>query len=125
MAEILYRDEVHQVIGCAIEVLNGIGHGFHEKIYEQALTVEFNLRGIPYEQQKPFGIVYKGEMIGTYVPDLVCFGLIVVDAKTIEMITDDERGKMINYLKVTGLQLGLVVNFKHRKLEWERIVLTR
>jgi GxxExxY protein len=125
MAEILFRDEVHQVIGCCIEVLNEVGHGFHEKIYERALVVEFNLRGIPCEQQKEFNIVYKATTIGVYVPDLICYQHIVLDTKTIEMITDDERGKMINYLKVTGLQLGLIVNFKHRKLEWERIVLTR
>ena len=125
MAEILFREEVHQVIGCCIEVLNEIGHGFHEKIYERALVVEFNLRGIPCEQQKEFNIVYKATTIGVYVPDLICYERIVVDTKTIEMITDDERGKMINYLKVTGLKVGLIVNFKHRKLEWERIVLTR
>lgn len=125
MAEILFREEVHQVIGCCIEVLNEIGHGFHEKIYERALVVEFNLRGIPCEQQKVFNIVYKATTIGIYVPDLICYERIVVDTKTIEMITDDERGKMINYLKVTGHKVGLIVNFKHRKLEWERIVLTR
>ncbi len=108
-----------------MEVLNEIGHGFNEKIYENALVVEFELCAIPCEQQKPFDVVFKTKVVGTYVPDLICFGQIIVDTKTIECITDDERGKMINYLKVTGLQLGLLINFKHRKLEWERIVLTR
>ena len=125
MAEILFREEVHRIIGCAMEVLNEIGHGFHEKIYENALVVEFELCAIPCEQQKPFDVVFKTKVVGTYVPDLICFGQIIVDTKTIECITDEERGKMINYLKVTGLQLGLLINFKHRKLEWERIVLTR
>lgn len=59
------------------------------------------------------------------MPDLICRERIVVDTKTIEMITDDERGKMINYLNVTGLPLGLIANLKHRKIEWERVVLTR
>ena len=94
MTDILFREEVHQVIGCCIEVLNEIGHGFHEKIYERALVVEFNLRGIPCEQQKEFSIVYKATTIGVYVPDLICFERLVVDTKTIEKITDDERGKM-------------------------------
>ncbi len=125
MADILFREEVHRIVGCAMEVLNEIGHGFHEKIYENALVVEFEIREIACEQQKPFDIVFKTRVVGTYVPDLICFGQIIVDTKTIECITDDERGKMINYLKVTGLQLGLLVNFKHRKLEWERIVFTR
>ncbi len=121
MADIIYREETHQIVGCAMEVLNEIGHGFHEKIYENALVVEFGLRAIPYVQQKSFDIIYKNIVVGVYIPDLICFGQIIVDAKTIEAITDAERGKMINYLKVTGLQLGLIVNFKHRKLEWERI----
>jgi len=125
MAEILFREEVHCLVGCAMEVLNEIGHGFHEKIYENALVVEFELRAIPCEQQKPFDIVFKTRVVGTYVPDLICFGQIIVDTKTIDAITDDERGKMINYLKVTGLQVGLIINFKHRKLEWERIVWSR
>ena len=125
MAEILFREEVHRIVGCAMEVQNVIGHGFHEKVYENALVVEFELRSIPYEQQKPFDIVFKSKVVGTYVPDLICFGQVIVDTKTIECITDDERGKMINYLKVAGLNLGLLINFKHRKLEWERIVLTR
>ena len=125
MADIIYREETHQIVGCAMEVLNELGHGFHEKIYENALVVEFGIRTIPCLQQKSFDIIFKKTVVGTYVPDLICFGQIIVDTKTIEAITDVERGKMINYLKVTGLKLGLLVNFKHPKLEWERIVLTR
>jgi GxxExxY protein len=125
MTSILFREETHRIVGCAMEVLNDIGHGFHEKIYENALVVEFGHRSISCEQQRPFDIVYKNKIVGTYVPDLICFSQIIVDAKTIDAITDDERGKMINYLKVTGRQLGLIINFKHRNLEWERVVLTR
>ncbi|MBL8810670.1 MAG: GxxExxY protein [Planctomycetaceae bacterium] len=125
MTNFLFRDETHQIIGCAMEVLNGIGHGFHEKIYENALVVAFEVRGMPYMQQRSFELVFKGRTVGTFVPDLICFGEIIVDTKTIDSITDQERGKMINYLKVTGLQVGLIINFKHRNLEWERIVLSR
>jgi GxxExxY protein len=125
MTAILFRDEVHKIVGCAMEVLNAIGNGFHEKIYENALVVEFGLRGIPWVQQKSFDIVFKGKIVGTYVPDLICFDQIIVDAKTIDAITDSERGKMINYRKVSGLKLGLLINFKHPRLEWERIVLSR
>lgn len=125
MTDILFREEVHQIIGCAIEVLNEIGHGFHEKIYENARVVEFELRGISWVQQRPFDIVFKQRVVGTYIPDLICFNQIIVDTKTIDAITDLERGKMINYLKVTGLQLGLLINFKHPRLQWERVVLSR
>ena len=125
MTDILFREEAHGIVGCAMEVLNEIGHGFHEKIYENALVVEFGLRAIPCLQQKPFEIVFKKNVVGTYIPDLICFEQIIVDTKTIEAITDGERGKMINYLKVTGLKLGLLLNFKHPRLQWERVVLTQ
>jgi len=78
-----------------MEVLNEIGHGFHEKIYEKALVVEFGILTIPWLQQKSFQITFKKKVVGTYVPDLICFEKIIVDTKTIEAITDAERGKML------------------------------
>ena len=121
-SQFLLKDETHQIIGSAMEVLNEIGHGFHEKIYENALVVEFGLRRIPVIQQPDFRVIYKSVIVGSYVPDLVCFDQVVVDAKTIEEITDHEIGKMLNYLKVTNLQVGLLINFKHPKLEFKRVV---
>jgi GxxExxY protein len=121
-SQFLLKDETHQIIGSAMEVLNEIGHGFHEKIYENALVVEFGLRRIPVIQQPDFPVIYKSVIVGSYVPDLVCFDQVVVDAKTIEEITDHEIGKMLNYLKVTNLQVGLLINFKHPKLEFKRVV---
>src|SRR6266576_4858079 len=120
---LLYKDEVFQVVGCAIEVLNTLGHGIVEKPYENALVVEFQLRGIPFRQQPVFDVLYKGNKIGLFVPDLIAFDDIVVDTKVIDKITDHERGLMLNYLRITKLRVGLILNFKHRKLEWERIVL--
>jgi GxxExxY protein len=120
--KLLLKEEVYQIVGCALEVLNGVGHGLHEKIYENCLVVEFKLRGIPYEQQRRFPVIYKTVQLGEYVPDLIAFGSVIVDTKTIDKITDDERGKMINYLRITNLRVGLLINFKHPKLEWERIV---
>ena len=121
-SQFLLKDETHQIIGSAMEVLNEIVHGFHEKIYENALVVEFGLRRIPVIQQPDFPVIYKSVIVGSYVPDLVCFEQVVVDAKTIEEITDHDIGKMLNYLKVTNLQVGLLINFKHPKLEFKRIV---
>jgi len=106
-----------------MEVLNILGHGLLEKPYENALVVEFGLRGIPIRQQPRFDVIYKCVKVGEYVPDLICCDKIVVDAKTIERITSHEIGQMMNYLKITGLRLGLLLNFKHAKLEWKRVVL--
>jgi|SRR5260370_33433516 len=120
--KLLFKEETHQIIGHAFDLLNIIGHGLHEKIYENALVVEFKLRGITFDQQKRFPVVYKGTQVGEFVPDLIAFGAIIVDAKVIDRITDHERGKMINYLRITGLRVGLILNFKHPRLDWDRVV---
>jgi GxxExxY protein len=121
--KLLLKDEVFQVVGCAIEVLNTLGHGLVEKPYENALVVEFSLRQIPFKQQRSFDVLYKGQKIGLFVPDLIVFDALVVDTKVIDKITDHERGLMLNYLRITALRVGVILNFKHRKLEWERIAL--
>src|SRR4051794_6719100 len=90
--EMLHKAEVFSIVGAAMAVLNELGHGLHEKPYENALVVEFRMRQVQYEQQPSFPITYKGHRVGVYVPDLVAFGLVVVDAKVIERITDHERG---------------------------------
>lgn len=120
---ILHNELVYSIVGCAMEVLNGLGHGLHEKPYENALVVEFGLKGIGLEQQRRFPILYKTVQVGEYVPDLLVGGAVVVDAKVIERITDVERGQMLNYLRITKLRVGVIVNFKRAKLEWERVVL--
>src|SRR3989442_1127952 len=73
-SDLLLRDEVYQSVGCALEVLNGLGHGLHEKPYENALVVEFGLRKIPFVQQPQYDVVYKQVTVGEYVPDLIVFG---------------------------------------------------
>jgi len=120
---ILHKELVYSVVGCAMEVLNGLGHGLHEKPYENALVVEFGLKGLGLDQQRKFPIVYKGVQVGEYVPDLLVDAAVVVDAKVIERITDVERGQMLNYLRITKLRVGVILNFKRAKLEWERVVL--
>jgi GxxExxY protein len=121
--KLLFKTEVFQIVGCAIEVLNTLGHGILEKPYENALVVEFGLRNISFRQQPVFDVLYKGNKVGLFIPDLIVFDTIVVDTKIIDRITDHERGLMINYLRITKLRVGLIFNFKHAKLEWERIVL--
>jgi GxxExxY protein len=121
---LLLERETEAILGAAMEVLNTLGHGLFEKPYENALCVEFGLRGIPFEQQPRFPVVYKDVRVGEYIPDLIAFRQVVVDAKTIEQITDQELGQMINYLKITGLPVGLILNFKRPRLNWKRIVNT-
>jgi len=121
--KLLFKNEVYQIVACAIEVLNTLGHGIVEKPYENALVVEFGLRAIPFRQQPSFDVLYKGTKVGLFVPDLIAFDAIAIDTKVIDKITDHERGLMLNYLRITKLRVGLILNFKHRKLERERLVL--
>ena len=121
--KLLLKEEVFQIVGCAIEVLNTLGHGLVEKPYENALVIEFSLRKIPFKQQPSYDVLYKSHKIGLFVPDLIVFDALVVDTKVIDKITDHELGLMLNYLRITGLRVGVILNFKQRKLEWERIAL--
>ena len=120
---LLYGEEVYNIVNCAFEVLNMLGHGLLEKPYENALCVEFMARQIPYEQQRRFNILYKNHKVGEFVPDLIAYGTIVIDTNTIEKITDLERGQLLNYLKITGCRVGVILNFKHPVLQWTRLVL--
>lgn len=109
------------IIGCAMRVINTLGHGFHEKPYENALCVELLEQGIPFVQQPRYPINYRSVLVGEYVPELVVMGQIVVETKTIEKIGDPEVGRMLNYLRATGLEIGLIMNFKRPRLEWRHI----
>ena len=120
--ELFLKKEVFDIIGCAMEALNELGHGLLEKPYENALVVEFGLNNISVQQQSRYNIMYKGVRVGEYVPDLITHGKLVVDTKVVERITNHELGQMMNYLKITGLKVGLILNFKRSKLEWKRIV---
>ena len=121
--KLILKNEVFEIAGCAMEVLNSLGHGLLEKPYENALVVEFGLRNILYQQQPGFDVMYKQVKVGRYIPDLIVFDQIVVDTKVIDKITNHEQGQILNYLKITGMKVGLILNFKHSKLEWQRFVL--
>jgi GxxExxY protein len=121
--EFLYKEETHRIIGCAFEVLNTLGHGLLEKPYENALVVEFMEQNMIYKQQPRFPVIYKSVYVGEYIPDLIVFDKIIVDTKVIAEIGNNEKAQMINYLKITGLKVGLILNFKYSKLQWERIAL--
>ncbi len=121
--KLVLKNEVFEIVGCAMEVLNTLGHGLLEKPYENALVVEFGLRQILYQQQPNFDVMYKQVKVGKYIPDLIVFDQVIVDTKVIDKISNHEQGQILNYLKITGMKVGLILNFKHSKLEWQRFVL--
>lgn len=123
MEKLSQDDPVYRIVGCAMEVLNSIGHGLREKTYERALMVEFRHQGLEYETQRVFPVYYRNEQVDEYIPDLIVGGNVVVDTKTVDAVSNDHIGQMLNYLRITGLNVGLLVNFKHARLQWRKVVL--
>jgi len=105
-----------------MDVLNGLGHGLLEKPYERALAIEMAQRAIPFVLQPKFDVIYKGTVVGTYVPDMIAFQSLVIEIKCIDKITLMEIGQVLNYLRITQKPVGLILNFRRPKLEWKRIV---
>ena len=122
-SKLLLKGETQKIIELAFEVLNEVGHGLNEKIYENSLVVGFKQLGIAFDQQRRFPVHFRGVQVGEFVPDLIAFNAVIVDTKVIDRITDHERGQMLNYLRITKFRVGLILNFKHARLEWERVVL--
>jgi GxxExxY protein len=122
-SKLILKSETEKIIGFAFDVLNEVGPGLNEKIYENSLAVLFRRNTIPFDQQRRFPVLFRGEQVGEFIPDLITFGSVIVDTKVIDRITDIERGQMLNYLRITKLRVGLIVNFKKPKLEFERVVL--
>ncbi len=124
--DLLYRDECYRIIGACMAVHQEKGNGFVEPVYQDALEIELELAGIPFDAQRNYQISYRGRPLKhTYTPDLLCFDQIIVELKAAKALTDEHCAQVLNYLKVTGLQLGLLVNFgSYPRLEWERIVLS-
>lgn len=116
-------DETYAVIGAAMEVHRVLGHGFLEAPYAASLRIELRHRGIPFATEVPFSLRYKGEPLELmYRPDLICFDSIIVEVKALPGIGGAEVGQVINYLRVSGLRRGLLLNFGTRSLGYRRIV---
>ena len=122
-SKLFFEAETEIIIGFAFDVLNEVGHGLNEKIYENSLVVLFKQNGIAFDQQRRFPVFFRGTQFGEFAPDLIVFGSVIADAKVIDRITERERGQMLNYLRITKLRVGLILNFKNARLEWERVVL--
>jgi GxxExxY protein len=106
------EDELaRRVIGAAIEVHRVLGPGYLEKVYEEALAVEFGLQGIPFERQYPVAVLYKGHACAEGYLDFLVGKLLVVELKAVEALAPIHKAQVISYLKVTGLVLGLLINF--------------
>jgi len=127
MTEIIYKKESYTIIGACFEVYNERDCGFLEPVYHEFLAIEFEHQGIPAISEPSLTLRYRGRMLRqTYEPDFICFGKIVLELKTVPALADEHRAQVLNYLRATGFELGLLANFGHYpQLEYERIAKTR
>ena len=109
--------------GAIFEVNRILGPGFLEKVYENALLIELRERGLRVENQVPIEVNYKGTNVGEYIADLLVEDKVIVELKTVEKLTKFHEAQLLNYLKATGIKVGLLVNFQNEKAEIKRMVL--
>ncbi len=125
MAELLFKNEVYAIVGAAMEVHTVLGPGFLEAVYHEAMEIEASLRGLPFVSHKKLTIRYKDrELEKAYEADMVFYEQVIVELKALDRLTSREDAQILNYLKATGLRVGVLINFgSHGRLEWKRLIL--
>lgn len=122
MNEFLHEETTKDIIGASMTVLNTLRAGLSEKIYERALIIELTKQGHKTESQREFTVRYDGHEVGKLIPDLIVDDIVIVDTKVVESFHDAHIAQMLGYLAITELNAGLLVNFKHSRLKWKRLV---
>lgn len=124
MDSLIFENESYAIRGAAMDVYNNIGSGFLEAVYQECLEREFLERKIPFQSQVDLPIEYKGKLLTQlYRADFICYGSIIVELKAVKEIASEHKAQILNYLKATNLQLGLLINFgSHPKVQFERYV---
>jgi len=119
----LFKELSYDVMSAVFEVHNALGPGFLERVYENALMAELALRGISAEAQKPLTVSYKNIEVGSYCADIVVNGQLLLELKAVDSLNKVHESQVLNYLKATGLGLGILINFGKERVESKRFVL--
>ncbi len=123
MSNIIYKELSDQIIGCAITVHKIVGSGFLENVYEQSLCVELKLNNISYTRQKVYSIFYKNNPVGVYIADMVVENKVIIELKSVPFINRNMEAQLLNYLRVSKVPVGYVINFRNAVIEFRRFVL--
>ena len=121
--KIIHKDLSYKIIGLAMEVHGRLGHGFLEKVYENALMLLLRREGIDARQQHSIKVYFEDQIVGDYMADILVNEIIILEIKALDHINDVHRAQALNYLKATRLSLAIILNFGRTKLEYERLVL--
>jgi GxxExxY protein len=116
------NDITYAINGAVFEVNRVLGPGFLEKVYENALLIELRSRGLKAESQVPIKVLYKEDVVGEYIADILVEGSVIVELKTVESLEKIHEAQLLNYLRATGLNIGMLVNFRHPKAQIKRLV---
>ncbi len=123
-SNLICKEETYQIIGAAMTVHQYLGCGFTEKVYQDALEVEFQAQGVSYEREQPIHVSYRGvQLKSLFVPDFICFDHIIVELKAVKELEDIHRSQTINYGKVTNAKVALLINFGESSLHYERFII--
>jgi len=117
------NDITYKINGAIFEVNKILGPGFLEKVYENALLIELKSQGLKADKQVPIQVAYKGNLVGEYFADILVENQVIIELKTVEKLTNNHEAQLLNYLKATGMKVGILVNFKQRRAEIKRMVL--
>ena len=117
-----FEEQTEKIINACMEVHNELKNGFLEPVYQEALELEFQMQGIPYEREKKLNIIYKGKTLKKeYFADFYCYDNIIVELKAVTRLENEHKAQVINYLKAMNKEIGLLINFGKSSLQWERI----
>lgn len=118
---LLYSELTGSILSCCFEVMKELGPGFLEKVYKNALFIAMRQKGLQIEVERPYKVVFREKIIGRYVADLVVNQTVIVELKCCESLMREHQAQLFNYLKVSSLPIGILVNFRRTKLEWKRL----
>ena len=125
MAELLFEKETYKIIGACMKVHKNLGSGFLESVYQEVLAKEFRKEEIPFEGQKKLNLYYEGEKLEKYFKaDFLCYDKIIVELKSVAFLNKILENQVINYLKATNKEVGLLINFGEKSLKWKRFINT-
>ena len=120
-----HRDITKDIIGCAFDVINELGSGFVESVYEHALVIALREKGWSVTTQHPISVSFRGQRVGEFFADILVEGKVIIELKAVRAIVPEHQAQVVNYLNATGIEVGLLINFGQPKLEYKRFTRTK